>query len=244
MFFTGDPTEVSHRAAARPLPPQIDGQLRRFMGGCWRGGFDARQFWGHGVDKSSWCLFFDHYWLSGAQVPLPVARLPAPRDATHAHFGEQTPLSPSTKAILTRPIMRVTLLLVVLGVFCGCSARQQPSVAPTPKPQAAQPDSIDLLVARLASSHGFWINGLSLTLSLPATASTEEVLARVFQMTGFDKGHVSTHRVLETRQVRIPDSFPDAAYTAVLVETDFGRKIVLLRYESPTLGWWSRVYDG
>lgn len=32
-------------------------------------------------------------------------------------------------------------------------------------------------------------------------------------------------------------------YTAVLTETDLGKKIVLLKYERPGLGWWNRVYD-
>ena len=96
----------------------------------------------------------------------------------------------------------------------------------------------------LSSSHGLWVNGVYPTLDLPATASTEQVVARVFQMTGFDKGHVSSHRILETRQVRIGDRFPDATYTAVLVDTDLGRKIVLRQHSSPSGGWWSRVYDG
>ena len=140
--------------------------------------------------------------------------------------------------------MRLALLLAILGVLCGCAAKQESSIAATPKPQRAQPDSIETLVARLSSSHGLWVNGLYPTLDLPATASTEQVVARVFQMTGFDKGHVSSHRILETRLVRIGDSFPDATYTAVLVETDLGRKIVLLQHSSPSGGWWSRVYDG
>ena len=41
-------------------------------------------------------------WLSGVQVPQLVARRSASQFATHAHPGGQTPLSPTTKAILTR----------------------------------------------------------------------------------------------------------------------------------------------
>jgi hypothetical protein len=97
----------------------------------------------------------------------------------------------------------------------------------------------------MPSWHGQWNHGPFPKLGLTATASTEEVVARVFQMTGFDNGHVSTHKILETRKVQIKDSLPpDAVYTAVLVETDLGRKIVLLRYESSAVGWWSRVYGG
>jgi hypothetical protein len=46
---------------------------------------------------------------------------------------------------------------------------------------------------------------------------------------------------LETRQVRIPGSLPDV-YTAVIVDTDLGKKIVLMKYEGAALGWWSRVF--
>jgi hypothetical protein len=107
---------------------------------------------------------------------------------------------------------------------------------------AAAADSIDRLIARLSSSHGLWRNGLFPRLDLPATASTEQVIARVFQRTGIDKGRVSKSRNVQIRQVRIPGSLPDE-YTAVLVETDLGRKIVLLQRVSGSLGWWSRVYD-
>jgi hypothetical protein len=143
--------------------------------------------------------------------------------------------------------MRTTLLLVVIAVCCGCSTRQQRSVAASATPQAAPPDPIAQLVARLSSaSHGMWHNGLYSPVKLPASASTEEVLRQVFQQTlvGLQGAHVGRHQVLETRQVRIPTAGPSDAYTAVLVETDLGRKVVLLQYESPGLGWWSRVYDG
>ena len=141
--------------------------------------------------------------------------------------------------------MRTALLLVVLAVFCGCSTRQQPSVAPSSKPQAAQHDAIDQLVSRLSSpSHSMWHNGLYSPVKLSAAASTDEVLRQVFQkFISMHGGHVGRHQILETRRVRIPTAGPSDAYTAVLVETDLGRKIVLLQYESPGLGWWSRVYD-
>ena len=74
----------------------------------------ARQFWDHGVDKSSWCPFVRSFRLAGARVPqlqssiaelrrMDVARRPdSHRVATHAYPGEQTPLCLSAKAILTR----------------------------------------------------------------------------------------------------------------------------------------------
>jgi hypothetical protein len=137
--------------------------------------------------------------------------------------------------------MRTTLLLVVLALLCGCSTRQQPSVTPSLKPQAAQPDPIAALVARLSATHGLWINGMFPDLDLPTTASTQQVLEQVFKKTGFDKGNVRTFQIIETRQVQIPATGFSDAFTAVLVETDLGRKIVLLK--SSSVSWWSRVYD-
>jgi hypothetical protein len=44
------------------------------------------------------------------------------------------------------------------------------------------------------------------------------------------------------RHLRGPGGRTDR-YTAALVDTDFGVKIVLIKYAGPTLGWWSHVYD-
>ncbi|MBN1384176.1 MAG: hypothetical protein JW983_04750 [Elusimicrobia bacterium] len=116
--------------------------------------------------------------------------------------------------------------LVLVVLFTGC---------------ATAPDRIDSLVTRLSSDH-LWQNGEYPILGLPKSASTEQVVAKVFKMTGFDKGHVTKYKILKVREVRITGSLPDV-YTAVLVSTDFGNKIVLIRYDGPNLGWWSRVYD-
>lgn len=32
-------------------------------------------------------------------------------------------------------------------------------------------------------------------------------------------------------------------YQALLVDTDQGRKIVLIRHGGPAVGWWSRIFD-
>ena len=134
------------------------------------------------------------------------------------------------------------LLLTMIGMLCGCMAKQGPHLTATPKTLVTQVDSIDALVDRLSASHGAWGNRIFPTLGLPTSASTEQVVARVFEMVGFEKGRVTTHRILETRQVRIDNGVPGTIYTAVLVDTSLGHKIVLLRYLSPSLGWWSAVY--
>jgi hypothetical protein len=101
----------------------------------------------------------------------------------------------------------------------------------------AASDPIDRLVVDLSNSQT-WLDGEYPMLGLPESSSTEQILERVFQKTGFDRGHVSSYKVLEVRQVRIP------GYTAALVHTDLGEKIVLFKYDGQAVGgWWSRVYE-
>jgi hypothetical protein len=104
-------------------------------------------------------------------------------------------------------------------------------------------DPISRLVDRLSRSNGLWINGASPVLDLPDAASTEQLLQRVFERTGFDAGRVTAHTLLTVRDVRIPVGSVSETYTAALVDTNLGRKIVLLQHATPTGGWWSRAYD-
>ena len=105
----------------------------------------------------------------------------------------------------------------------------------------AKGDPITRLVGRLAASPD-WRSGTYPSLELPATASTDQVLARVFEMTSFEHGRVKQHRILETRVVQIADGLPHA-FIAVLVRTELGDKIVLMQLGGPPTDWWSRVYD-
>jgi hypothetical protein len=81
------------------------------------------------------------------------------------------------------------------------------------------------------------MNGTSPNIALPPTASAEQVLARLFDRVSFDEGRVSWHTILEARSVVIGGE----EFFGLLVLTNLGRKIVLLRYEGTILGWWSRV---
>ena len=104
------------------------------------------------------------------------------------------------------------------------------------------PDPIERLVERLSKNLG-WTNGVFPAIKLPSTATTEQVVSEVFRMTGFDQGHVTSYKVMQTKDVQIPVGMPLERYTAVLVQTNFGEKIALLKYEGGSSGWWSRVYD-
>jgi hypothetical protein len=103
---------------------------------------------------------------------------------------------------------------------------------------AWETDPIPELVARLSATGGLWTNGIFRTIDLPATAPIPQVLALALEYNRYDKRVVTAHRIIETREVRIG---VERDYTAALVDTDLGRKIVLLRHVPN--GWWSRVYD-
>ena len=100
-------------------------------------------------------------------------------------------------------------------------------------------DPIENLVTKL-SSNPLWQNGISPVIDLPPTASSQQVVQRVFEMISFDQGKVSNHSIVEIREVQIRGSLPDQ-YTAVLVKTNLGEKIILLQYSGKM--WWSKVYD-
>jgi hypothetical protein len=86
-----------------------------------------------------------------------------------------------------------------------------------------------------------WVNGAYPIISLPEDAKPEAVLAQAFKMTGFDKGHIKTYRIREVRGVELTASGMKNCF-AVLVESDLGKKILLLRYQGKQR-WWTRFYD-
>ena len=150
-------------------------------------------------------------------------------------------------------MIRLRLAVSIFAVWITCVAARA-DVGSAEATRAAV-DPIDELVTRLSASP-LWQNGIYPRLDLPKTASIDDVIARVFQLTGFDEGHVKEHRILETRVVSIRPvdrpalvdprfervrSDPDM-YTAVLVDTDLGKKVLLLKYEGTATGWWSRVF--
>jgi hypothetical protein len=127
-------------------------------------------------------------------------------------------------------VMRYLFIVVALLIACVATA-----------------DPINALVIRL-SSQPEWRYGIYPTIDLPQSATTNQVVEQIFKTTAFktDAGiqSVKTFKILEICQVYIPAS--DAVpYTAVLVETDLGRKIAVFRLEPDQKKpyWWSRVYD-
>jgi hypothetical protein len=111
----------------------------------------------------------------------------------------------------------------------------------------ATADVIDNVVANLPDA---WNDNQAGLTIMPKSASTEDVLQRVFQnVSVFEIGQITNFTVLETRQVSIPwCHFPNApvySYTAVLVQPSRGDKVVvvLLRYlDVDTSRAWSSAF--
>jgi hypothetical protein len=154
--------------------------------------------------------------------------------------------------------MRCALLLLTVAL-AGCATNRTTSKAPPPTPEAGgrslaptglvppssmhMDDPIEALVERLSLTHGLWVNGFAPKIDLPANAPTNQVLEQMFKVIGFNNGHVTSYQIVETRQVRIIGGFQDTNFMAVLVETNLGRKVVLLQHQTGPGGWWSRTYD-
>jgi hypothetical protein len=121
------------------------------------------------------------------------------------------------------------LALVLSGGLFGCSTK---------------PDAIDLFVANLSADHGNWENGTDVLRPTNA-ASPEEVVSETFKVAAFQRGRVTNYQILKIRKVHI-DYSPDT-YTAVLVDTNLGRMIVLMQYikgkDSTPGHWWRRIYS-
>jgi hypothetical protein len=126
----------------------------------------------------------------------------------------------------TRPFIILTALILV-----GCGHR----------------DPIDRIVKEDSADPHF-PSGMFMPIRLPATASVGEVAARAL---GLAETNIT---ILESRQVHISYGDEDklvplerVSYTAVLVDTSSGRKVVLLQFQQdshhPPGGWWSRDYD-
>jgi hypothetical protein len=113
-------------------------------------------------------------------------------------------------------LQRQFIICLCLVIFaCNFSKAQETN---------KMPDSIDWLVAQLGSTYGGFGNGMVTSLNLPETASTEEIVSNAFKKDWFYK-IPANYKILESRKVQFP--LLRDKYTAALVETGIGSKIVL-----------------
>jgi hypothetical protein len=138
--------------------------------------------------------------------------------------------------------MRTLFFLLLIAALVGCAAPQK-SLDQAPAASAVAPDPIEKLVARLSST-GTWQNGPFMAVELPPSAPVNDVVAQIHERQHFYRiAKVTSYQILEIREVSIPSSIPGNPYTAVLIDTNLGTKIVLLQYEDQIKAWWNRVYD-
>lgn len=125
------------------------------------------------------------------------------------------------------------LAAALLATACADSSQEAGSDSPA--------DPIQALVDRLAADpHGEWATDPYPILDLPASATVEEVIDRLFQRISFGDGRVTVFSVLELRGVHIGPQATER-HVAARVDTNLGQKIVLFRREQQD--WWTRVYD-
>ena len=128
-----------------------------------------------------------------------------------------------------KPKLVLCLALVLSGGLLGC---------------VTKPDAIDLFVANLSADNGVWHNGIDTDVVTKA-ATPEEVVSETFRMAEFQRGRVTNYQILKIRKVHI--DYQRDAYTAVLVDTNLGRMIVLMQYiegkDSTSGHWWRRIYS-
>jgi hypothetical protein len=115
-------------------------------------------------------------------------------------------------------------------------------------------DQIDDAITNLPDA---WSDVVTGPIIMPQTASVEDALPKVFEHWLFPTNdpptkysRITNFTVLQTRQVSIPCCrFPGApvhSYTAVVVQTNLGKKIVFLKYVDvyTSRAWWSsEIFD-
>ena len=133
--------------------------------------------------------------------------------------------------------MRTTFLSILFALMADCAIA----------------DQIDNVVTNLPDC---WSDVVTGPIIVPKTASVEDVLPKLFehwlfpdsQMTNYSR--ITNFTVLTTRQVIISvyhsPRAPVHTYTAVIVKTNLGEKVVLLRYIDvyTSRAWWSsEIFD-
>ena len=188
---------------------------------------------------------------AGAGVAAPPLAINGPMNS----YSGGTVILGGTVALANAPVSAVTksdvAALTVVASPVPKSETAVVSLADAYVPQAITvetsakvppPDPIGALVTKL-SADGLWQNGAFKPIQLPSSASPEEVLAQLNKQTNLYHGSkVTSYKIIESRQVKIIAAFQDKNFTAVLLKTNLGRKVVLLKYQGASVGWWSRVY--
>ncbi|HLX96148.1 MAG TPA: hypothetical protein VKU37_10435 [Verrucomicrobiae bacterium] len=79
-------------------------------------------------------------------------------------------------------------------------------------------------------------------VDLTSNASPEQVVAALSRRGTFQDDRITSFKILEARRVHSRQKGAESVYySAVLMESNLGRKIVLL--QPSNTGWWYKIYD-
>jgi hypothetical protein len=148
------------------------------------------------------------------------------------------------------------LLAAALLMSCRNKPQASPPETPDTAPQSGQPDAG---VAQVAATEGgnldpigkveayvkdstLWTNGISPKIDLPASAKPEEVLAAFLEKASFDKGKVTSPKIVATRAI-VTSSAGDNPYTAVYFESEQGNYVIVMHHEGGETGWWTKAFE-
>ena len=120
-------------------------------------------------------------------------------------------------------------IVVITFVLLGCSRR----------------DPIDRVMDRVSNESA--PSYLFVPVQLPATATPEQLVSALKVRGEFGQLNIysGSVKIVETRSIHHALSIPEA-YTAVLLDTNLGRRMVLfepLSSKSKWGGWYWRIYD-
>ena len=129
--------------------------------------------------------------------------------------------------------MRIAVTMLVALVLASCAGRE-----------VHETDPINSLVKKLNATNGSWISGIYSPIALPAGSTPATVLDAALKQYGYMKGtrRIATYRIEEVREVKL-DLGSMYTFSAILVEADVWRKILLFRQDEEPGQWWTRFYD-
>jgi len=82
-----------------------------------------------------------------------------------------------------------------------------------------------------------WLMGMHSQLQLPVTATAEEIVAQEVSSVSFPEGKITSYHIVRVEEITLAGN----PFSAVLLETNLGKKIVLYRHGD--LYWSVKIYD-
>jgi hypothetical protein len=106
---------------------------------------------------------------------------------------------------------------------------------------SAATNLIDIVIKRLNSSNGLWMNGGCPILDLSSNATPQEVVSQAVGKWSLNDGKINNYRIVEARKI---DLRYRAGCYAALIDSNLGKKILLFEYIGGARGnWWTRFID-